>query len=155
MSLSKGSPTAHWAVLIARLVGFCVYVWAFFLPAVREVATPGGDPPTVLLGSRCAWITLVNSFSREMWHSKYALAILSGWINPLILLYLFLLVFPSFRWPRRVVAVAILAFIAGTWVFFDLYPLVPLVGHVLWVAGILLILAGEAIGRQEARSTAG
>jgi hypothetical protein len=155
MSLIKRSPTARWAVLIGRLAGFCVYVWAFFLPACRQVATPGGDAPEVYRGYICAGITLVDSFSREMWHSKDCLAILSGWINPLLLLYLVFLLFPSFRWPRRIVAVAILVFLAGTWVFFDLYPLVPLVGHVLWVAGILLILAGEAIGRQEASSTAG
>jgi len=155
MSLSKGSATARWAVLIARLVGFCVYVWAFFLPACRQVAAPGGDAPEVYRGYICAGITLVNSFSREMWHSKEFLAILSGWINPLLLLYLVFLLFPRFFWPRRIVAVAILAFMAGTWVFFDLYPMVPLVGHVLWIAGILLILAGEAAGRQKAGPTAG
>jgi len=155
MSLSTGSPTMRRAVLIARLVGFCAYVWAFFLPACRQVATPGAGAPDVYRGYSSAWITLVNSLSREMWHSKDCLAILSGWINPLILLYLLFLLFPSFRWPRRIVAGAIVAFIAGTWVFFALFPLVPLVGHVLWVVGILLILAGEAVGRQKAGSTAG
>lgn len=154
MSQAKGSTAARRAVLIARLVGICIYVWAFFLPAVREVITPGGDPPTVLQGSRCAWITLVNTLNPEIWHSKYSLAILSGWINPLLLLYLLFLLFPSLRWPRRIVAGAIVAFIAGTWVFFYLHPLVPLVGHVLWIVGIVLILAGETVGRQKAGSTA-
>jgi hypothetical protein len=152
MSPSTRGEKVRRAVLIARLVGFCVYVWAFFLPACRQVATPGADAPDIYRGYFCAWITLVNSFSREMWHSKDFLAILSGWINPLILLYLVFLIFPSFRWPRRIVAGAIVAFIAGTWIFFDVFPLVPLVGHVLWVAGILLILAGEATGRQKAGS---
>jgi hypothetical protein len=58
------------------------------------------------------------------------------------------------RWPRRIVAGVIVLFIAGTWVFFALFPLVPLVGHVLWIAGILLILAGEALGRGRAGSAA-
>lgn len=147
MSMSTRSAKAARAVLISRLLGFCVYVWAFFLPACREVITPSNDTPTVLQGSRCAWITLVNTLNPEIWHSKNFLAVLSGWINPLLLLYLTFLIFPKLRWPRRIVAGVILAFIAGTWVFFYLYPLVPLVGHWLWIAGILLILAGEAFRR--------
>jgi len=58
-------------------------------------------------------------------------------------LYLIFLIFPSFVWPRRIAAGAMLAFLAGTWIFFVLYPLVPLAGHWLWAGGILLILAGE------------
>jgi len=150
MSQSTCSAAVRRSVLIGRLVGICIYVWAFFLPACREVATAGGDAPEVLRGSRCAWITLVNTMNPEIWHSKYFLAILSGWINPLVVLYLVFLLFPRFFWPRRIVAGAIVAFIAGTWVFFAIYPLVPLVGHILWIAGIVLIVAGEAMGREKA-----
>ena len=150
MSESSRGAVVTRSVLIARLVGLCIYVWAFFLPAVREVAAPGGDAPEMLKGSRCAWITLVNTLNPEMWHSKYFLAVFSGWINPLLVLYLIFLLFPIFRWPRRIVAVIIVAFIIGTWVFFAKYPLVPLVGHFLWIGGILLILAGEVFSRREA-----
>jgi hypothetical protein len=149
MSQSARSTTISRAVLIARLLGICIFVAAFFLPACREVATPGGDAPEVLQGSRCAWITLVNTLNPEIWRSKNFLAVLSGWINPLIVLYLIFLLIPILRWPRRVVACMITAFIAGTWVFFVLYPLAPLIGHVLWIAGILMILAGEVIGRKK------
>jgi hypothetical protein len=93
MAQSAGSATVKWAVIVSRIVGFLVYVAAFFLPAVREAAT-GADTPDVLQGSRCAWITLVNSFSHELWHSQNFLAILSGWINPLLVLYLIFLIFP-------------------------------------------------------------
>ncbi|MGD0831378.1 MAG: hypothetical protein ABR907_10570 [Terracidiphilus sp.] len=135
-------------VWIARLVGVGIYILAFFLPAVREVATPGGDPPDALQGSRCAWVTLVNTFNPEMWRSKDFLAVLSGWINPLLVVYLIFLIFPSFVWPRRIAAGAMLAFLAGTWIFFDLYPLVPLLGHWLWAGGIVLIVAGEFVCRK-------
>ncbi len=155
MSESKRGATAARAVLIGRLVGICIYVWAFFLPAVREVATPGGDAPMVLKGSRCAWVTLINTLNPEMWHSKDFLAVFSGWINPLLVLYLIFLLFPIFRWPRRIAAGVIALFLIGTWVFFTQYPLVPLVGHFLWAAGILLILAGEVFGRKKADSAAG
>jgi len=148
MAQSACSAAVRRMVWISRLVGFGIYVWAFFLPAVREVATPGGDPPDALQGSRCAWITLVNTLNPEMWHSKNFLAVLSGWINPLLVLYLIFLIFPSFVWPRRIAAGAMLAFLAGTWIFFALYPLVPLAGHWLWAGGILLILAGEAVCRK-------
>jgi hypothetical protein len=154
MSLSTRSAMVTRSVLVARLVGLCIYVWAFFLPAVREVAVPGGDAPEMLKGSRCAWITLVNTMNPEMWHSKYFLAVFSGWINPLLVLYLIFLLFPIFRWPRRIVAVIIMAFMIGTWVFFNLYPLVPLVGHFLWIGGILLILGGEVFSRKETDSAA-
>jgi hypothetical protein len=141
----QGAPskTLSVAIIFSRILGLLIYGAAFFLPAVREVALPGGDPPDVIQGSRCAWVTLVNTWNPEMWHSKDFLAVLSGWINPLIALYLILLIFPKLRWPRHIVASLIVAFLLGTWLLFYLYPLVPLSGHFLWVAGILLILAGE------------
>ena len=138
------------AVIFGRILGFCVYLAAFFLPAVREVATPGGDAPDVFLGSRCAWITVVNSLNPQIWHSKYALAVLSGWINPLIVLYLLLLIFPVLVWPRRIVAGAMVAFLIGTWAFFYIYPLVPLAGHILWSVGLLMVVAGELMRRKKA-----
>jgi hypothetical protein len=150
MSVSARSQTVSRAVLVCRLVGFCVYVVAFFLPAVRQVATPGAGVPDVYRGAFCAWVTLVNSLSPEIWHSKDCLAILSGWINPLIALYLIFLLVPKFVWPRRVAASLIALFIAGTWIYFYLVPLVPLLGHVLWIAGILLLLVGEVFGPAKA-----
>lgn len=152
MSSGTRSTAVRRAVWVARLVGFCMYVWAFFLPAVREVVTPVNDTPEMLRGSRCAWVTLINTFNPELWHSKDFLAILSGWINPLLVLYLIFLLIPIFRWPRRIVAGMIVAFIFGTWILFALYPLVPLVGHVLWIAGILLVLAGEVVAGKRAET---
>jgi hypothetical protein len=152
MSLSTRSAAVARAILISRIAGFCIYVAAFFLPACREAATPINSNPEVLLGSRCAWITLVNTWNPEMWHSQYFLAILSGWINPLLLLYMIFLLLPKLVWPRRIVAGIIVLFIAGTWVLFSMIPLVPLIGHVLWIAGILMILGGELFERKAAEA---
>jgi hypothetical protein len=135
-------------VQTARIAGFCVYVAAFFLPACRQVATPGALPPEVYRGWFRAWITLMNTFSRDVWHSKDFLAILSGWINPLILFYLVFLIRPRLVWTRRIMGGAIVAFMAATWIYFALVPMVPLIGHVLWIAGILMMLAGEAFGHE-------
>ncbi len=150
MAMSTRNAAITWVVSVSRFLGILVYIAAFFLPACREVAGLDGDAPTVLLGSRCALITLANTFSHDIWHSKYFLAILSGWINPLIVVYLIFLLIPAFLWPRRVVTCLILCFIASTWVFFHIYPLVPLIGHFLWIAGILMILAGEAFPQGKA-----
>jgi hypothetical protein len=42
--------------------------------------------------------------------------------------------------------VAILICFAATWVFFVKAPMVPLIGHFVWVAGGLMILFGEVAG---------
>jgi hypothetical protein len=136
------------AVQRARIAGFCIYVAAFFLPACKQVVTPGALPPEVYRGWFCAWVTLMNTFSGEIWHSKDFLAILSGWINPLILFYLVFLIRPRLVWTRRIMGGAILAFMVATWIYFALVPLIPLIGHVLWIAGILMMLAGEAFGHE-------
>ena len=146
MSLSASSATASRAIWMVRAAGFCLYVVAFFLPACRPVATPGASVPNSYHGWVCAWATLINTFSRDIWHSKDFLAILSGWINPLILLYLVLLIWPRLVWPRRIVAAAVIAFMIATWIYFAIAPLVPLIGHVLWIVGALMILAGEVFG---------
>jgi hypothetical protein len=52
---------------------------------------------------------------------------------------------------RRVFAVAIVLCYVATWVFFAQAPMVPLVGHYLWVLGGLLILAGELVGQRVSR----
>ncbi len=127
----------------ARIAGFCIYVAAFFLPACRQLYAPGAVTPEVYRGWFCAWVTLMNTFSRDVWHSKDFLAILSGWINPLILFYLVFLIRPKLMWTRRIMGGAIVAFMFATWIYFRLASLVPLVGHVLWIAGILMMLAGE------------
>jgi len=64
----------------------------------------------------------------------------------LMLLYIFFSFFPRFRLVRRILAVAVLICIAATWTFFYLAHLIPLIGHFLWIGGILMILAPEVTG---------
>ena len=136
---------------MGRVVGFCIFVAAFFLPAVREVTKPGASAADSYQGWFCASITLTNSFSCAVWLSKDFLAVLSGWINPLVLLYLVFLIWPKLVWPRRIAVGAVLAFMVATWIYFVLVPLVPLIGHVLWIVGVLMILAGEALAAKRHR----
>jgi len=149
------SPTPR-AVLLVRLFGYFVFFVAFFLPACREGGVDASPAPDIYKGYFCAWITIINTLNGEMWKSKAALAILSGWINPLMLLYVASLFSRKLRTFRRIVAVLIVLFMVGTWVYFYLAPMVPLIGHVLWIVGILLILSGELVPalRNEAASPA-
>jgi uncharacterized membrane protein YraQ (UPF0718 family) len=152
MTTGTGNTAASRATKYIRLLGYFVFLAAFFLPACRQVATPGADPPDSYRGSFCAWITLINSFNRETWASSGALAILSGWINPLMLAYVAFLFSSRLRTARRIIAGLVALFILCTWVYFYLAPLVPLVGHYLWIAGILMILAGELVSARSAAS---
>lgn len=153
MSTSMGiSPTPR-AVRAARLLGYLVFLTAFFLPACRQPASGAVGSSEAYKGYFCAWITIINTLNKEMWQTKAALAILSGWINPLLLLYVASLFSRKLRIFRGVVAAVILVFIVLTWIYFRLAPLVPLIGHVMWVAGILLILSSEFVrpGRGETK----
>jgi hypothetical protein len=75
------------------------------------------------------------------------LAVLGGLINPMLVLYLAFFR-PRFGRVRRILTWAILACLVATWIFFAINRFLPLVGHVLWVAGILMILAGEFVPRE-------
>jgi hypothetical protein len=157
MPSSALNPATPRAFVYARVLGYLIYFIAFFLPACRPAGIGStGGAPDAYQGYFCAWITLINTLNKEVWLSKDFLAILSGWINPLLLFYVAFLFSPrKLRAARRVIALAIALFIVGTWIYFALAALVPLIGHVLWIAGILLILAGEAASAKPAPIPAG
>jgi hypothetical protein len=140
---------------IVRIVGIVVFVIAFFLPAVRDAHTTNGPVSLPMSGWMCA--TVAISASAGILHLASGTTqgkdlpgilclILSGWVNPLVLLYLFFCIWRKFVRIRRVLAVAILICFAATWVFFVKAPMVPLIGHFVWVAGGLMILFGEVAG---------
>ena len=137
---------------IIRLVGIVLFVVAFFLPAVRDAHTASGPGSLPMSGWMCA--TVAISASAGIFHlvsgamqGKDLLGavclILSGWVNPLVLLYLFFCIWRKFVRIRRVLAVAILVCFVATWIFLAKVPMVPTIGHFLWVAGGLMILFGE------------
>jgi hypothetical protein len=150
MPSSVASPgTSRWLGIL-RLLGYFVFLAAFFLPACRE---PGASDS--FRGAFCAWVTIINTFNHEAWKTKDCLAILSGWINPLMLLYVACLFSRRLRALRLLLSSLIFLFMAGTWVYFYLAQIVPLIGHFLWITGILMILAAEiTAGSKRADSAA-
>lgn len=77
--------------------------------------------------------------------------ILSGWVNPLVLFYLVASIWRRLATIRCVLGAAVLVCLIATWVFLFKAPMIPLVGHYLWAAGVLLILSGEFLGRTRAQ----
>jgi hypothetical protein len=136
---------------IVRIFGIVLFVVAFFLPAVR---TPGSGPEA---GPFVGWVCAVSALiaSAGIIHLGAALQgkdavgaislILSGWVNPLLLLFLIFSIRANWVRTRRGLAAAILVCLAATWVFLFKAPMTPLVGHFLWVAGIAAILGAQFV----------
>ena len=129
-----------------RLVGSCVFLAAFFLPAITtgETGPFSGPQP----GFVCAFVAILFSVSHlhggmEGVGPEVFPFILSGWVNPLVLIYLVFCIWPRFVWVRRCLTVAILLCIGATWLVIEKGRFIPLIGHYLWIAGILAMLAPE------------
>ena len=140
----------RWLVWICRIVGLAVFALAFIEPAVRHGAA--GPDATVFSGWKCASIALTETtalFSKAVSGAPplpIFLVAMSGWINPLIVLFLLLCVSSRLRIARGIVAVIILLCMGATWMFFHLQSVTPLIGHFLWIGGALLILLPDAFG---------
>jgi hypothetical protein len=137
---------------IVTLAGMALFAAAFFLPAVRSPGTSAGSGP--MIGWMCALVAA--SATGGIFRASAATIqgkevpgivclILSGWVNPLVVFYLVASIWRRLITIRRVLAAAILVCIAATWIFFFKAPMIPLIGHYLWVAGALMILAGEIL----------
>jgi hypothetical protein len=138
VSSTVASTPAKPTIFILQILGICVFVLAFFLPAVS--AGPGNP----LKGWECALITLTSIIRAETYHSASFLAAISGLLNPLIVLYLVCSLIPRLRGlVRRLFAGLVLVCMIATWIFFGLAHLSPRIGHILWIVGALLILCGE------------
>ncbi len=148
MSLRGRNPISPRHILASRILGITVFVVAFFLPACRDKSTEMFSAGT-MLGWQCARSALLVVMDEGALLSPFFLAFMSGWVNPLIVLYLVLAATNKFVTARRVLAVAILVCMIATWIFFAAAHFVPLIGHILWIAGALLILFPEIAGHAQ------
>ena len=132
-------------------IGLTLFVGSFFLMAVGDLGK--GSP---MPGYLCARMALLlpwgpNLFGHQgLFEDKflaYLGVLLSGWINPTFLVAaLFVFLRPSAR-TTRALAIATLAMIPFCWVVFFYYDMYPREGHVVWIAGMLLVLS-EALSPQ-------
>ncbi|MGB8261887.1 MAG: hypothetical protein WCE75_16105 [Terracidiphilus sp.] len=143
---------------ILRFAGFLLFAAAFALPAIRVPQQDPGQVPGQ--DTQPGWVCAAFATAANGGLSHIADAgakgadpvaavalVLSGWVNPLLLLYLFLCLWPRVVRVRRVLAVFLLVCIAASWVFFVRAGFTPLIGHFLWVAGVLIALSPEVLGR--------
>jgi hypothetical protein len=148
--MHSGSQANRWMSWIVRLLGFGIFVAAFFLPAVRAGA-PGSEA-IVFPGWKCASVALTETVSLvgrsgvEKPSFEVLLVIFSGWINPFVLLLLCCSFSRSLVILRRILDLLVLLCMAATWTFFALQKVAPLAGHYLWIAGALLVLVADMIG---------
>ncbi len=146
MSIGSQVAAKQRAILICQVFGLGIFAAAFFLPAVRD-AGPLTDSSNIFKGWECAKIATTAMFQKDTYESSGFFAVMSGWINPMILAYLGFSYAANFSRVRRILAVAIPVCMLATWIFFEVEHLVPMIGHFLWIAGALMILIGEAFGR--------
>ncbi len=153
-TMKNRSGGVRWGVMASRVVGLSIFVWAFFLPAVRNGAA--GDPASAVFpGWKCASVALNLNMALFGKAVKGAppitacLAAMSGWINLLILIDLALSFWRRALVVRRIAGVLVILCMAATWTFFAVETLTPLLGHFLWIAGTLLILLPDALQRSQ------
>jgi hypothetical protein len=116
-------------------LGAAAYTISFFLPAVA-------DGNNWVTGWFCAWVALAAVARPYEWLSLPLFA--SGLINPLTLGYLALRMLGKRPRVRRGLAIAALSFIPLSWIVIaSQLRFGP--GHVVWVAGLAMVLAPEAI----------
>ncbi len=140
-----------WIVLLAGLVLFAV---SFQMPAIREVVKPGATGNTIT-GYKCAVLALLQPWGRNGMNLlrsdplTYFSLLLSGWINPVFLIALLvLLIRPAARinWVFRVILP--LMFI-GCWVVFNKIHFSAYTGYYAWMFGILLVLFSDLLVRRQ------
>ena len=151
MSIGSRVAAKPRSILICQVLGLGIFAAAFFLPAVRD-AGPLTDWSNIFKGWECAKIATTAMFQKDTYESAGFLAVMSGWINPMILLYLGFSFASKFARARRILAVAVLVCMLTTWIFFAVEHLVPMIGHFMWIAGALTILIGEVAAREKAES---
>ena len=134
-----------------KAAGVVVFVLAFFLQAITMGGSgPGSGPETGGVCALTAIIAVGTLFKAGMQtlDVQNVLLALSGLVNPLVLIYLVFSFSERFARLRFWLAAAIAGCLVATWVFFCLAKFLPREGHVLWVLGIVLIVASEMVRRR-------
>lgn len=135
------------APAICALVGLGLFVAGFFLPAVRFPPDPRPEgrwgPGAVsheFEGWECAEVTLYGSirFLQDP-NAGVIPAVLSGWINPLVLFYLLACGAKRLNRTRPFIAAAIAVCCVAMWFKLASEHVTLLIGHYLWIAGTILI----------------
>jgi hypothetical protein len=129
--------------ILLLMIGFAIFVGAFFLPALA-----GGGAP----GYFYAWITLFLPWGHDGMNMlreqpmQYAAVLLAGLINPVFLVTLLLIALKKLPRATLVLSILVLLMLPSCWVIFHHENFHPGKGHFLWIAGMLLVLIAGWLG---------
>jgi hypothetical protein len=127
------------------IAGAAIYLTSFFLPALDR------NP---MAGWQCAWLALVMPFT-EVTGLMRPLLFGSGLINLLVLAYFGLRVCDSRPAVLYWIALIALCLIPLSWISIAVLGAQVKIGHILWIAGLLLMLAPEVTRPSRVASDAG
>lgn len=129
--------------------GLLIYSISFFLPAILGCAN--STPP--IRGYDCALIAFIspieNGLQNAPWHAgslfqskslEYFSLLLSGWVNPLFLIEVILILVDRLKRVVVALGLAIVLMIPFSWVVFHYEHYCPREGHIVWIVGILVVL---------------
>lgn len=140
-----------WIRWIALLAGICMFAVSFMLPAVRQASSPP------MPGYKCAFLSLVvamesgGTFIRQA-PLQYFSVLISGWINPVFLVSLLLILIKP-RWRLAIVLrYVVTVMFVFCWIAFYKIHLYPQQGYFLWMFGILLALYSNMFSNPDLRS---
>jgi TctA family transporter len=132
-----------WIRWIALLAGIGMFAASFLLPAVKQASSAPGSHG--MSGYECAFIALVVVLEQggklvQQNPVQFFAVLFSGWINPLFLVSLLLILIKP-RWQLSVwFRYLVTAMFVCCWIVFYQVHLDPRQGYFLWMFGILLAL---------------
>jgi len=120
----------------SQIPGAAIYLASFFLPAVGTGAGAWGW--------LCAWLALTAPFG-EVRGALGLLLLGSGLINVLVLAYAGARAFGARVAVRFRIALITLCLVPMSWIAIALLREPVRIGHVVWIAGLLLIMLPDVI----------
>lgn len=143
----------RWIRWTALLAGVAMFAVSFVLPAVKDASASPSSPGVP--GFTCAVLTLQMPWSkdgrdlRNQAPVQYFSILFSGWINPVFVLALLLILIRPQWLAGAMLTYVVTAMFVFCWIVFYQLKLYPRQGHFLWMFGILLALYSSRILRPE------
>jgi hypothetical protein len=138
---------------ILLLIGMVLYIGSFFLIAIKDAQA--SSSASGYAGYWCAYVTLLSPWGHDGWSMlreepvNYFAVLLSGWINPLFLATVVLVLLkPNGRLAATLRVVVLLMF-SACWIVFYKEHLRPQAGYFLWTAAMLLVLFSNMFSRAD------
>lgn len=137
---------------IVLVVALVLFVGSFFVTAVNDAA--GSSSATGIPGYLCAYFTLIFPWTREGLRSlqehplMYIAMLVSGWINPLFLITIFLLVKKSTRHLGETLRIVLFLMFPACWIILFEVRMRAHVGYFLWSAAMVLAVFSDLFSRE-------